>query len=247
MNILRNVPASGFGTGRASRSWSPPGVYEAELTVIDDQGDSDSRSLPKLVTDDLVCPKSHGYWKRQFKRDDDDDDSDPHVSNATLLAYLDVVNFASSVFSEITPAADIDEAFLVLWPNKAGGDDDNETVEKRRKALGEALASWLNFASGRVLYDELITIGFDEDGEVDDDGVPVSKLFVGWLAEIESTLSDFGSTSDALERLREIAKAINHPQEGHAPCGDDGDSDGDQDDGPGASSGKGNKGGNKDD
>ena len=228
-------------------SFTAPGVYAAELTVIDDQGDSDTRDLPKLVTDDLVCSKSLSYWKRQFKRDDDDDDSDPHVSNATLLAYLDVVNFASSVFSEITPAADIDEAFLVLWPNKAGGDDDNQTVEKRRKALGEALASWLNFASGRVLYDELITIGFDEDGEVDDDGVPVSKLFVAWLAEIESTLSDFGSTSDALDRLREIAKAINHPQEGHAPCGDDGDSDGDQDDEPGASSRKGNKGGNKDD
>ena len=228
-------------------TFAAPGVYTAELTVIDDQGESDSRSLPKLVTDDLVCPKSHGYWKRQFKKDDDeDDDSDPHVSNATLLAYLDVINFASGQFSENTPAGDIAQALAVLRLND-DDDDDDDRANKRRKALGEALASWLNFASGRVLYDELITIVFDEDGEVDDDGIPVSKLFVEWLAEIESTLSDPGSTSDALDRVREIAKEINHPQEGHAPCGDDGDSDGDQDDGPGASSGKGNKGGNKDD
>ena len=227
-------------------SFTAPGVYAAELTVIDDQEESDSRSLPKLVTDDLVCPKSHGYWKRQFKRDDDDDDRDPHVSNASLLAYLDVVNFASSVFSENTLASDIAQALAVLRLND-DDDDDDDRAKKRRKALADALASWLNFASGRVLYAELITIGFDEDGEVDDDGVPVSKLFVEWLAEIESTLLDLGSTSDVLERVREIAKAINHPQEGHAPCGDDGDSDGDEDDGPGASSGKGNKGGNKDD
>ena len=202
----------------ATVTFAAPGVYIVDLLVTDDNGGTDTISLPKLVTDNFICARSHGYWKNQLRRRGDDDLK--LIAESDLLAYLDLINFASSVFSEDTPAVTIQDALNVLWPNNNRvGDDDDDNAGRRDKALREAFAAWLNLARGNVLWDGLISVEFDDE----DDDVRVTKPLHQWMAEVESILLDPASSRKDFERAKDIAEEINDSDDDTPSCDDDDD------------------------
>jgi len=199
-------------------TFGAPGVYAVKVVVRDDDKGTDFISLPKLVTDNFECTRNHGFWKQQFKASVSGKGRQ-HINDAALLAYLDIINFASSVFSENTPASTVEQAWAVLWPNKDLDDDDGDPSDKLQKALREALATWLNFARGMVLWDELITVRFGDH----DDEPGVTKMFYQWMAEVEGVLLNPTSTHEDYVRAKDIAEDINDSDEDNPACDEDDD------------------------
>ena len=175
-----------------------PSVYSVEVTATDDDGGADSDGLPKLVTDNKECARSQEFWHDQFKGGEDDDDGDQQIDDATLQAYLNIVNFSSAVFSEEVPASTLAEARALL------NDDDDDG------AIGQTLAAWLNFASGTVLWDESVTVD------------PVLVLpFHQLIAEVEAILLDPFATHRDIEHANDLAEAVNEHDEDNPACDDD--------------------------
>jgi hypothetical protein len=182
-----------FGaTDISSVTFAAPGVHTITVYVTDDDGaTTDQESLPKLVTGNDECTRSQGFWKHQFK-----EPGKHHVDDATLQAYLDLVGFASAVFSEQVPASILEEAHEVM---------DATEPNMRHKAEAQLLAAWLNFAHGTVGWDELI----DTDGNGTDD-TPFHQV----TSEAEAILADADATHEQLVRAKDLAEAINlHDQD----------------------------------
>jgi hypothetical protein len=134
----------------ASVNFAAPGVYTITVTVTDDDGGFDSVEFTKIVTDDMEEARTQGFWRRQFA-----DKKKQHIQDEALMAYLDIANFASRVFSEEVPLTSFEEARDVFAP---GGPDagDPHPSNMKGKATQQSLAAWLNFASGAILWDELV-------------------------------------------------------------------------------------------
>ena len=64
------------------------------MTVSDDDGGSDVETLSKVVLDTGDCTQAQGFWRHQFSGN-----GNQHFDDATLGAYLDIVEFASGVFN----------------------------------------------------------------------------------------------------------------------------------------------------
>ena len=120
------------------------GVETLELTLGDDDGGSDSASAGVLVTGTADDTRGDGWWKHQYGGQ-----GQPQVDAATLEGYLEIVNAASSVFSESRALADADDAHAVLSPT--GGD-------ARGRAEAAVLEAWLQFASGAVPWDATVPL-----------------------------------------------------------------------------------------
>ena len=208
----------------ASVTFTAAGVYTVRIDTIDDDTGSDFNELPKLVTDDCDCAKSQGFWQHQFSGK-----GKQHIDDVTLAAYLDVENFASGVFSEDVPLSSLADAWNVMQP---GGPEvgDPHPSNMKGKATKQALAAWLNFAEGGVLWNQI---------------VPSGQPFHDAMAQIEAILLDPGSTHGDYVLANEIAEAINTMDEGNPECEDAGNADasGGGDDGnPGGGNKPGNKG-----
>ncbi len=137
-------------TDVANITFDGPGVYELEVTVTDDDGGSNSVTFTKVVTNNETDAKTLGFWRHQFR-----DKGHHQVDDTTLDSYLDIVNFASAVFSEDVVLATFDDAQDVLQPGGADVGDPHPSNMKG-KATGQSLAAWLNFASGAVGWDETV-------------------------------------------------------------------------------------------
>jgi hypothetical protein len=181
----------------AGVTFTAPGVHAIAVEVTDDDGEADSASLPKLVTGDRDCTRSQGFWKHQFG-----EKGKHQIDDATLEAYLDIVNFASAVFSEQVPASTIEEARDVMWVRGPS---------MRDKGEAQLLAAWLNFAHGSVGWDELI--------DTDDDGVGDTP-FHQVISEAETILLDADATHEELEHAKDLAEAVNLHDAGNPACGD---------------------------
>lgn len=174
----------------AGVTFTGPGVHAITVDVADDDSGADSASLPKLVTDDGDCTRSQGFWKHQLS-----EKGKHQVDDATLEAYLDIVNFASAVFSEQVPASAIEEARDVMWARGPS---------MRNKAAAQLLAAWLNFAHGAVGWDELIDTNDDDVGDT-----PFHQV----MSEAETILLDADATHEELAHAKDLAEAANL----HAP------------------------------
>jgi hypothetical protein len=218
-------------TDGASVTFSAPGVYTVSVQVVDDDGGSDSDSLSKLVTGDCECARTQGYWRHQFSGK-----GKQHIDNATLQAYLNIVGFASGVFSESVPASTLAQAKAIFLP---GGDGDSGPSNMRGKANAQALAAWLNFASGAVGWNELVPVRLTEDGPT------VTMTFSAAMAQVEAILLNPSASHSELVKAKSIAASINEMDEHNGACGDDDDDDDDdRDDDKG---GKGDSSDKKDD
>ena len=180
----------------ASVIYADPGVYTVRVDVSDDDGGSDFDDMPKLVTGDGECAYSQGFWRHQFR-----DRGKPHLDTATLQTLLDLVNFASGVFSEEVAASIPAEAQVVFAP---GG-------SFRAKAVRQALAAWLNWASGGVAWDE----GIDTDGDMTAD-----TPFYAVIAMAEAILLNPDATHQELELAKDLAEAVNLRDALNPECAD---------------------------
>ncbi len=180
----------------ASVNYTDGGIYTITVTVIDDDLASASEELPKLVTGDGVCVYSQGFWRHQFAGR-----GRQHFDTLELQVFLDLVNFASGVFSEQTAASIPSEAQAVFAP---GG-------SRLDRATAQALAAWLNWASGGVGWTESI----DTDGDTVAD-TPFSLL----IAMVEAILLDPGATPAELELAKDLAEAVNLRDADNPECGE---------------------------
>ena len=169
----------------ASVTFADPGVYLVRVDVTDDDGGGAFDELPKLVAGAGDCAYSQGFWRHQFRGR-----GKPHFDVTTLQAYLDLVGFASGVFSEEVAASIPAEAQAVFSPGGSFYD----------KAVRQTLAAWLNWASGGVAWDE----GIDLDGDMAPD-----MEFSVLIAMVEAILLDPDSDHADLEMAKDLAEAVN--------------------------------------
>jgi hypothetical protein len=177
-------------TDTAQLSFTDPGVYTITVEVKDDDGGSGLVTFTKLVTGDMEEVKTQGFWRHQMA-----DKKKQHIQDEALLAYLDIANFASRVFSEEVPLASLEDARDVFQP---GGPDvgDPHRSNMKGKATQQSLAAWLNFASGAIQWDEI---------------VPTGDLFSEAIMEIEDILLDLDGDYEHADYVlaQHVASAIN--------------------------------------
>jgi hypothetical protein len=193
----------------AAATFALPGVYDLTLTVSDDDGGSALVGFTKLVTGAEACSLSQGFWKHQFSGQGKE-----HIDDATLQAYLQLVNFASRVFSESVPASTLAEAKLVMKARGSG---------TRAKAQAQLLAAWLNFANGAVGRDQAVPLDDDDDGAPT---LPFHEL----IAQAETILLDLDASRRDLKHAKDLAEAVNLLDEDNEAC-EDVEDNGDNDEG----------------
>ena len=196
-------PTFPFGaTDTITVLFSMPGALMISVQATDDDnGLSNIETAIKVVTDDCDCTKSQGFWQKQFSGK-----GNQHIDDATLKAYLDVVTFASAVFSEHVTANMLADADDIMQP---GGPDvgDSNPSNMKGKAVKQAFAAWLNFAKGGVLWDEI---------------VPSGQEFLEAMAQVEAIILDPNSTHDDYVLANSISEAINTMDKDNPECQDEG-------------------------
>jgi PKD repeat protein len=132
-----------FASGdTASVTFTGPGVYSVEVTVVDDNGGTDFVSLPKIVTDDCDCTENLSFWKKEFKERKPKDakkvEKGKLIAEDTLEAYLDIIRFTSSHFNEVVPLGNTSEANNVFDPPKQGSGSGSGSGSKTKEATNES-------------------------------------------------------------------------------------------------------------
>ncbi len=129
-----------------SGSLQPIGVITVTHTAVDLADNSSSATHSVIITGACDCTESKGFWKKQFSGKG----KKAQIDDPTLQTYLDVVNFASGVFSETVAAGTIAQAQQVLDPkngsNRGGsGNGSNQSKDsgsgsgsgKKKKKKGD--------------------------------------------------------------------------------------------------------------
>lgn len=161
--------------------------YDIVFASTDDDGGSDDDTAVVIIVGNDDQIRSIGYWSKQYRGLGKVDFTD-----AELECYLAIVDFVSTVFSEIRPANTFEEAVDVLRVD--GTSDMSELLDS------QLLAALLNFANGSVGWDALVDT--DEDG-VDD------TAFSDVIATAEAVRANPASTKEELEVQKDILEAIN--------------------------------------
>lgn len=179
----------------AETTFSQAGIYTLSVDILDDDGGSDSVSLPRvIVIGEQACPSSTGFWKHQFN-----ENGKPQINAQLLQAYLDILNVRSSFFSETVPVNTIDEGRLVMYPSKP---------DERERATLELLSAWLNYAQGSVNWDESIYL--DKKSEP----IPFWKL----MTEAETILMNEAASKKDLDYAELLAKAVYKSAQDRPAC-----------------------------
>ena len=163
-------------------------LYEVGFTALDDDGGAAADSITVIILGDADRVRSAGYWYQQFRQG-----RAQKIDDATLECYLDVINFASGVFSEARSVTTIDDAEDVLDGRVAAG-------SAAFRLDRQLLAAWLNYVNGTIGLDDLI----DTDG----DGAPDTP-FVDVIAAAEASRLDPGATDGELEDQKDVLESIN--------------------------------------
>lgn len=164
-----------------SVTYASPGVYVMGVVLTDDDGGSATASLPKVVVGNEEETHPFGWWKHEYRGT-----GTTNVEGALLEAYLDIIDLTSSVFSEQTGLATIDDAVAVF---EASGSD------MRAVATGRLLWAWLHFASGAVEWTDPVPVGGGTTRPYDE-----------VIAEIESIVLDPGAGQRDLVRASQLAE-----------------------------------------
>ena len=160
-----------------------PGVELISITLTDDDGGSVGGELEIIVTGNADTTKSTGWWKHQYNGN-----GASQLDDATLGAYLEIVNAVSSVFSESVSVTTLGEAAALL--SETGQD-------ARTRATVDLMAAWLHFASGAVAVDAEVPL---KGGE--------SIVFLSAMFEIEETILDLGASKAELKAAEDLARRV---------------------------------------
>ena len=161
-------------------------LYEIGFSAVDDDGGSASDSAIVLIAGNSSRARSSGDWQHQFGRQGHTDFDD-----ATLECYLKIINYASTVFSEMRDASNIPVAHDVLFLKQNGGSE----IEQLDREL---MTAWLNFADGAFEHDQM----FDPDH----DGV--SSSFADIIAAAEVVRLSPGSTDKEIRDQKNILQQL---------------------------------------
>jgi len=174
-----------FAADDAEVNFVLPGVYVIDVTVTDDDGGTDAEDLGKIVVGDADATQGNGWWKHQYSGA-----GEPHVDDAALSGYLDIVNAVSSVFSEATAVATLGDVHVVLSPTGS---------DRRVHAEADMMAAWLQFASGAVAWDASVPLGGG-----------ASMPFLDLMQQVEATILDGTATDAELLAAEHLAKRVRH-------------------------------------
>lgn len=161
-----------------------PGVQDLTLVLTDDDGGDDDAGAIAIVTGTADDARSSGWWKHQYLGN-----GAPHIDGDAAAAYLDIVDAASSVFSEEVDASTDAAAHAVLSPT--GGD-------RRSHATAALLIAWLQFASGAVSHDAEVPLP---------GGDTVAYLDLMFDAE-ETILDDSATDAELREVEQDLARVV---------------------------------------
>ena len=165
--------------------YGAPGVETLSLTLTDDDGGSDANSAGVIVTGSATQTEGSGWWKHQYSGA-----GLPHITTATALGYLEIVNAVSSVFSETTPTATMAQVHDVLSPTEG---------DRRKYARAELMVAWLQFASGAVAYDATVPL---DSGPTD---------FLALMFAAEAVINNPASTDAQLHAVELDLAKVRHP------------------------------------
>ena len=190
-------------TDTVSIQFHLPGVHIVQVTTTDDDGGTATDALAKLITGDTTDARSKGYWDQQTRQR-----RSAKVDAPTLQPYLDLINFASAVFSENTAATLIPQAEALFAGDLENNNDGpgrgrgrTSLDPQRLQALQQGLAAWLNFASGTVGWMELIPIAVDD--------FLIELSFKDLITEWEQVILDPDASRADLVRVKDYAVAVN--------------------------------------
>jgi PKD repeat protein len=175
--------------------FSNVGISELQVTVVDDDGGSSQDQVPVMILGNAVCAQSQGFWKHQLS-----DKGKKQIDETTINAYLDMVGFSSSYFSEYADTSTVEAASIIMNPKGS---------EMRDKAQAQLLAAWLNFANGSVSWTEMIDV--DQDGSTD---LPLYEV----LRQTESILLTNDASHEDLVLAKDLAESINLSSTSGSAC-----------------------------
>lgn len=158
-----------------------PGVYNGTLLLGDDDGGTAQDSTPLLVTDSRNCSNVVGFWRQQFRG------NNQTIDDERLTGYLEIVRFASTYFDDDNLGSLAQARHILTRPN--GGNPHFYRAEEG------ALLAWLNFAGGGVLWDDTIS--------------GAGSLYYEVMTEIERVLLDDGSSNQDYRGVAQLAQRIN--------------------------------------
>lgn len=164
-------------------------LYEVGLLVEDDDGGSDVDTIDVIITGNADLARSSGFWSAEYREKRNSD-----FTTATLECYLEIIDHASSVFSEERSLGSLAEAAGIL--KTKGSSSPDELFDQ------QLLAAWLNFANGAYDLDEFV----DTDG----DGV-ADTAFLDVLVSAETTRLDPNRTHQDLFLLKDALERLNNP------------------------------------
>lgn len=164
-------------------------LYEVGLEVVDDDGGSDADSIDVIITGNADLARSAGFWSAEYREKRSSD-----FTTETLECYLEIIDHASSVFSEERSLGSLADAAGIL--KTKGSSSPDELFDQ------QLLAAWLNFANGAYDLDELV----DTDG----DGV-ADTAFLDVLVAAETIRLDPNRTHQDLFPLKDVLERLNNP------------------------------------
>jgi murein DD-endopeptidase MepM/ murein hydrolase activator NlpD len=166
-------------------AYSEPGVETLELTITDDDGGTADAEAAVVITGTADTTMGFGWWKHQLSGN-----GSPHIDDATLAGYLEVVEAVSGIFSEVLPAETSEEAHALLSTGEGTARD---------RATAQLLLAWLQFASGAVSYDATVPLG---------GGTSID--FLELMLTAEDTIVDPAATSQELGAIRRDLASVRH-------------------------------------
>jgi len=180
-------------TDPQTHTFALPNLYTIRFWAEDDdRGVSLVDTAVVIVTGNVGAGQSKPteYWQHQFSQQGKID-----LDEATLLHYLAITDFSSSVFNEARDASIVASAQDVLFMQQKGGD-------AREQFDRELLTLWLNFANGAIEYHELLDIKIKGDHP--------SNTFAELVNYAESVRLNTSATDAEIREQKNILHNINH-------------------------------------
>ena len=177
-----------------THTFALPNLYTIRFWAEDsDRGVSPVDSAFVIVTGNAGAGQSKPteYWQHQFSQQGKID-----LDETTLLGYLAITDFLSSVFNEARDVATFASAQDVLFMQRKGGDA-TEQFDR------ELLTLWLNFANGAMEYHEFL------DLKIKGDHYP-SNTFVELVNYAESVRLNPSAADAEIREQKNILHNINH-------------------------------------